>query len=205
MHFQQRLRGRETRPSSRWPQLWALVLIPPAGLAVTSMTATMAAAAIIATFGVATVTALAMTAETIRGLVLQIGPAVSFGAYSTVTSLGFGGLFSYSGSLAWAAVALYAGTVAWASSSRPTVLQPDAGAPDLLEEFPVITPDAVRSMTGAELCHAWRRSSMMLSAAHDVGQRVQVVALRQVILDAMDVRYPAGLREWLLSTPARWS
>jgi hypothetical protein len=120
-----------------------------------------------------------------------------------VTCLGFGGLFAYRGSLAWTAVALYAGTVAWACSSRPPHPEPSAGGVDSVEEPPVITADAIRSMAGAELCQAWRRSSMMLSAAHDPGQRVQVVALRQVILDSMDVRDPAGLREWLLHSGVR--
>jgi hypothetical protein len=203
MHSQQRSQARESRPSRRWPQLWAVVLIPPACLAALSMSVTMAAAAIVATFGLAMVTALAMTADSIRGVAIQLGPAVRFGTISTVTCLGFGGLFAYRGSLAWAAVALYAGTVAWACSSRPTLPEPSAGRVASVEELPVITADAVRSMTGAELCQAWRRSSAMLSAAHDPGQRVQVVALRQVILDSMDVRDPAGLREWLLHSGVR--
>jgi len=73
------------RPPRCWPQFWALALIPPAGLAVLSMSVTMAGAAIVATFGLATVTALAMTSDSLRGLPVHLVPAARFGTYSTVT------------------------------------------------------------------------------------------------------------------------
>jgi hypothetical protein len=52
-------------------------------------------------------------------------------------------------------------------------------------------------MTDTELCRAWRRSFVTLTSARSLGRRAGVVSLRQVILDEMEVRHPAGLRAWL--------
>ncbi len=121
-------RGRVARLLRRWPQLWALVLIAPAALAVTSMSVTMGAAAIVSSIGLPTVTALAMTAPG------ACSPPPRFGVCAAVTGLGFGGLFAFSASLAWAAIAGYVATAAWAQSSRNTPPSQAAVAPHESEE-----------------------------------------------------------------------
>jgi hypothetical protein len=195
------------RPPRRWPQFWALALIPPAGLAVLSMSVTMAGAAVVATFGLATVTALAMTSDSLRGLPVPLVPAARFGTYSTVTCLGFGGLFAYFGPAVAVPAAVYACTAAWALASSLDLPEQNTGTYGEPEEPTgepsVITADAVRRMTGAELCQTWRRSYMILSSTRGLRERAQVVWLRQMILDEMEIRDPAGLRAWLLRAGAR--
>lgn len=195
-------RGRDARPLRLWARLWTLVLITPAALAVTSMSVTMAAAASVVSFGLATVTALAMTADSVRSLGIHLHAAVRFGACSAVACLGFGGLFAFSAPLVWAALAAYAVTAAWAHSSRTGPSDAAAATPHGSEECPglrVSTSDEVRRMSDAELCQAWRRSIVTLTSTHSVVRRAVVVSLRQVLLDEMEVRRPAGLQAWLLS------
>jgi hypothetical protein len=178
-----------------------LVLIAPAAFAVTSMSVTMAAAASVVSFGLPTLTSLAMTVDSIRALGLHLRAAVRFGASSAVTCLGFGGLFAFSPALAWATLAAYAVTAAWACSSRSAVHA--SSTPHESEEsaagLHASSPEEIRSMSDAELCQAWRRSFATLMSTHSVGRRAVVVSLRQVLLDEMDVRHPTGLQAWLLS------
>ena len=187
----------------RWPQLWALALIAPAAFAVTSMSMTMGAAAIVVSIGLPTITALAMTADDIRALRVPLPAAVRFGVCAAVTGLGFGGLFAFSSSLAWVAIAGYVATAAWDQASRNTPPSAAVVAPHESEEptaaLHLATTDEVRTMTDAELCQAWRRSFAALMSTHNVGQRAGVVSLRQVLLDEMEARHPAGLQAWLRS------
>ena len=64
----------------------------------------------------------------------------------------------------------------------------------------------VRTMTRAQdlgtlddaaLCLAWRRSFLLLEAAHSVADRMAVVEQRQGYLDELQRRYPKGLASWL--------
>ncbi|MCW2768593.1 MAG: hypothetical protein JWR27_26 [Aeromicrobium sp.] len=196
----QSFRGRGARLPRSWPQLWALVLIAPAALAVTSMSGTMAAAAIGLVFGLSTVTALAMTADTMGALRVQLRVAVRFGACSLVTCLGFCGLFVLSPPLALASIATYVVTAAWSacSSGAPTV-RAAAARPEPEEPTAGLysaTSREVRSMTDVELCRVWRRSLTLMSTC-TLGRRASVVSLRQVLLDEMETRHPAGLQAWL--------
>jgi hypothetical protein len=203
MQFQQPDPERAAWRWRRWSQLWALGLVAPAALAVTSMSATMGAAAIVASFGLATVTALAMTADSVRALPVQLPAAVRFGVCAAVTCLGFGGMFAYSGPLVWAVIAAYVTTAAWAHGSGSTAPGQAAAVrhePEVAEEIPpVVTTKEVQRMTDAELCLAWRRSFVTLRSTRSPARRAGVVSLRQEILDEMEFRHPVGLRVWLHS------
>jgi hypothetical protein len=206
MQFQQPAPERDTWRWRRWSQLWALVLLAPAALAVTAMSAAMGAAAIVASFGVATVTALAMTADSVRALPVQLPAAVRFGVCAAVTCLGFVGMFAYSGPLVWAVIAAYVATAAWAHGSGSTAPGQAVAArhepeeAEEPEEIPqVVTTSEVQRMTDAELCLAWRRSFVTLRSTRNLARRAGVVSLRQVILDEMELRHPVGLRVWLHS------
>ncbi len=61
----------------------------------------------------------------------------------------------------------------------------------------VVTHDVVRQMSDAELCHAWRRSFVALQRARGLRVRALVVQTRQLLLDEVEARYPAGLQAWL--------
>jgi hypothetical protein len=205
MQFQQPAPERDVWRWRRWSQLWALVLLAPAALAVTSMSAMIGAAAIVTSFGVATVTALAMTADSVRALRVQLPAAVRFGVYAAVTCLGFGGMFAYSGPLVWAIIAAYVTTAAWAhvGSTAPGQAVAARHEPEEAEEpeaIPqIVTTNEVQRMTDAELCLAWRRSFVTLMSTHNLARRAGVVSLRQAILDEMEFRHPVGLRVWLHS------
>jgi hypothetical protein len=57
----------------------------------------------------------------------------------------------------------------------------------------------VQEMTTAELCHAWRRSFLLLSSASSILERCRIVGRRQQYLDEFERRSPRGLRAWLAS------
>ncbi len=63
----------------------------------------------------------------------------------------------------------------------------------------MLTLDKVREMTDAELCHAWRHSFVSLERARGAHRRALVVQTRQLLLDEVEARHPAGLRAWLSS------
>ncbi len=119
------------------------------------------------------------------------------------------GLFLFSTGLALATVAAYVVTVGlttWAGSHSRAVARPTAAptpeVPIAAEPEPpvvVVTLDEVREMTDAELCHAWRRSFVSLERARSAHRRAQVVQTRQLLLDEVETRHPAGLRAWLSS------
>jgi hypothetical protein len=208
MEFVQPARQQDVWLRRRWLQLWTLVLIPPAALALSSMSATMAAAALVGCLFVASATVLAMTADTIRAAPSRLPDAVRFAVCAVVTCLGFGGLLAHAGPLAWAVIAAYCTTAAWAVLTRSLPLEEAAVAPHepgnqegATEVAEVVTAEEIQSMTDVELCLAWRRSFVMLSSTPNSSRRAGVVSLRQAILDEMELRNPAGLQAWLHSGP----
>jgi hypothetical protein len=127
----------------------------------------------------------------------------------SVTGLGLIGLFLFSVPLAVLTLAAYVVTVGltWKRSPRRSAARPgatassDAKAPDTNDhvepEGVVLTHDTVRAMTDAELCHAWRRSFAALQHARGAELRARLVQTRQLLLDEVEARHPAGLQAWL--------
>jgi len=207
MQFSQPDPGPCARLLQLWPQLWALILIPPATVAVASMSLPAAATAIVVLFGMAAVTTLAMTAESLRAVPVHLPAAGRFGVLATVTCMGFGGLFALSAPLACTAIVAYATTAA-AAHNVPSPPGPPVAPPQESEtatpEVHDVTPadvrrmtEEVRIMTDAELCQAWRGSYVTLTSARDLGRTAEVVMLRQLMLDEIEARHPNGLRAWL--------
>ena len=69
---------------------------------------------------------------------------------------------------------------------------------------------ATETLDDTDLCHAWRASFTALERARTAEARLDVVCLRQVYLDELERRHPAGVRDWLDSgaraagNPARY-
>jgi len=64
------------------------------------------------------------------------------------------------------------------------------------DECPATT---VRSMSDQELCRAFRRSFVLLGRADEPSEQLRLVVLREVYLDEMARRDPAGFAVWLAS------
>lgn len=190
----------------RWSRLWTLVLVAPAALTVSSMSPAMAAATLGGGIFVVGVTVLAMTAESVQAAPYRLPDAVRFAVCAVVTCLGFGGLIVHAPSLASVMFAAYVTTAVWVIITR-NVLPKKAAAAPVAPEAPeeamdvpvVVTTADVHTMTDGELCLAWRRSFVTLTATFDPARRAHVVALRQVILDELELRHSAGLHAWLHS------
>lgn len=195
-----------------WLRLWVLLLLVPAGFALVTMPMPLAAVAITSTFGLPFAMWLAVHVHDASEFWVQVPAAIRSAAGVSVTCLGLVGLFAFSAALAWATLAAYVATVAlvstWGntpSGERPgTTTAPTKKAPSATDEEAeptsiVFTHDQVRQMTDAELCHAWRRSFVTLQYTRGLHLRAQVVQTRQLLLDEVDARHPAGLQAWLVS------
>jgi hypothetical protein len=55
------------------------------------------------------------------------------------------------------------------------------------------------SLDNDALCLAWRRSFLLLEAAHSAVDRLSIVEQRQKYLDELHRRSPQGLAAWLAS------
>jgi hypothetical protein len=206
MQFGQPARDRDDWPRRRWSQLWTLVLLAPAALTVSSMSAGMAAATLGGGFFVAIVTVVAMTAESLQASPSRLPDAIRFSVRAVVTCVGFAGVVAHAPTLALVMFAAYVTTASWATLTRSTSPE-DAVAtphePETREEATgvseTVTTDDVRTMTDAELCLAWRRSFVTLGSTPHPARRANVVSLRQVILDEIELRDSVGLHAWLHS------
>ncbi len=197
-----------------WLQLWVLLLLVPACFALATMQWTIAAIAITLTFGLPLAIWLAVNVHSPSEFRALAPRAIRFAAGVSITFLGLVGVFVFSAALAGATVAAYVVTVgltsAWGGTlhrtrpatttapptqETPTSTDDEADSPTLV----AVTRDEVRKMTDAELCHAWRRSFVALQRARGVHPRAIVVQNRQLLLDEVDERHPAGLRAWLSS------
>jgi hypothetical protein len=72
----------------------------------------------------------------------------------------------------------------------------------LLEHRPTPLPDGeevLRAMSNHDLCLLWRRTFVRLQQAADGRELVDVVAVRQSLLDEMDRRCPSALSAWIAS------
>lgn len=56
---------------------------------------------------------------------------------------------------------------------------------------------SLRSLSTAQLCALWRKSSAGLRAAPTPAARAEVVAARGVLLDELERREPEAMAEWL--------
>lgn len=192
-----------------WLQFWVLLLLVPACFALATMPVTVATVALALTFGLPLVTWLALHISTASDLRKGVPRGIRFAAGFSITILGLGGLFAFSAGLAGAALAAYVVTVGlttrWgkavsAALPRAAAHQtPTATTEESEETTVVITPDAVREMTDADLCLAWRRSFVALQQARAPQLRSLVVHARQLLLDEIEARHPEGLRAWLSS------
>ena len=193
-----------------WLQFWVLLLLVPAGFALSTVPTTVAAVAVTLTFGLPLAFWLAIHVSNLRQFRAQLARGIRFGAGVSITCLGLVGLFLFSAVLALAAVASYVVTVglarAWRSHAHTRTPSTHEKTPEVVEpvepEAPthrVVTADEVRKMTDAELCHAWRRSFVSLERARGVHVRAMLVQTRQLLLDEVEARHPEGLRAWLSS------
>jgi hypothetical protein len=60
-------------------------------------------------------------------------------------------------------------------------------------------PDPISRMDDHALCLAWRRSFVALQRSRSLSTRMSIVELRQLYLDELERRNPAGLSAWLES------
>jgi len=86
----------------------------------------------------------------------------------------------------------------------PPAVQPEWDTPRApatsLADRPAADPARdLRSLDDATLCLAWRRSFVLLEAAHSAVARLSVVEQRQQYLDELHRRSPEGLAAWLAS------
>ncbi len=193
-------------PTPRSLRLWVLLLLVPACFALVTMPVTIAAVAITLTFGVPLGFSLALHVHHPSEFWAQVPRAIRLGAGVSVTCLGLVGLFAFSASLAWAALAAYVVTVGlmyrWGKTSSRATTTPTGKAPSATDgdaelTSVVVTHELVRQMTDAELCHTWRRSFVALQQAHGLHLHARLVQTRQLLLDEVDARHPAGLQAWL--------
>lgn len=196
-------------PTPHWPQLWVLLLLVPACFALGTMSMTRAAVAITLTFGLPLAIWLALHVHVASEFPAQLRGAIRSAAGLSVAGLGLVGLFAFSAALAWATLAAYVVTVGlstWGNTpsearpgatTEPTDKTPSATDDEAEHTSVVVTHDQVRQMTDAELCHAWRRSFVALQQARGLHLRALVVQTRQLLLDEVDARHPAGLQAWL--------
>lgn len=194
---------------SHWLQFWVLLLLVPACFALATMPVTMAAVAITLTFGLPLTTSLATHVHCARDLRAAVPGAIRFALGVSLTLLGLVGLVIFSPELALAAAAAYVVTVgllnAWGDAHAAASFAAVPETPPTSSDDPetptsvVVTLDKVRTMTDAELCHTWRRSFVALQRARGVDLRALLVETRQLLLDEVEARHPAGLRAWLSS------
>ncbi len=196
-------------PTPRWLQIWVLLLLVPACCALVTMPMTMAAVAIILTFGLPLGIWLALHVRHTSEFRARVPGAIRLAAAVSVTGLGLLGLFTFSALLAWSTLAAYVVTVGLmsragksASAAPPAATAPADQTPSANEDEAdptgvVVTHDVVRQMSDAELCHAWRRSFVALQQARGLHLRALLVQTRQLLLDEVDARHPAALRAWL--------
>jgi hypothetical protein len=152
---------------------------------------------------------LSLHVQRARELPAKLPSGIRTAAVVSVTALGLLGLFLFSIALALLTVAAYVVTVGlkanWSAgrlARRPTASTPSGTMQSAADDHPepvdaVLTHDRVRAMTDAELCRAWRRSFVALEGARGTQVRARVVEARQLLLDEVEARHPAGLRAWL--------
>jgi hypothetical protein len=198
-------------PAPYWLKFWVLLLLVPACFALVSMSPTWAVVTVVLTFGLPLATWLGLHVHHARELPTHASDALRFAAGVSVTVLGLGGLFAFSAALGWAALAVYAATGLLMlvrgrnpSAAAPATAEPDDTMRQVTDDEdapadPATTPDVVRQMTDAELCHAWRSSFVALQRARGLHLRATLVQTRQLLLDEIDTRHPAGLQAWLAS------
>jgi hypothetical protein len=197
-------------PAPHWWQFWVLLLLVPACFAVVAMPITVAVVAFCLTLGVPLAVWLARHVHHATEFRAQVPAAIRTATGVSVTVLGLGGLFAFSAALAWATLAVYVGTVAlmasWGknpfgarstASATPPDQTPTAADHEAEPTGVVVTHDMARQMSDAELCQAWRRSYVSLQAARGLRVRALVVHTRQLLLDELERRDPAGLSAWL--------
>jgi hypothetical protein len=89
---------------------------------------------------------------------------------------------------------------------RTATAQPDVGEPPAVQTFETL----VGALDDSQLCRAWRSSWEVLAQTTDVASRLELVTLRQVYLDELQRRHPAGFTAWLdsgagpLGDPSRY-
>ena len=197
-------------PTPHWRRSWVLLLLVPACFALLTIPTTVAVVAFSLTFGVPLAIWLAVHVHHASEFRAQVPAAIRTGTGVSVTALGLVGLFAFSAPLAWATLAAYVVTVGlmarWGktlSGAPPEAAtapsdQPPSMTDDESEATSVVvTHDVVRQMSDAELCQAWRRSFVALQRARGLRVRALVVQTRQLLLDEVEARYPAGLQAWL--------
>jgi len=199
-------------PKPHWRQFWVLLLLVPASFALLTMPTTVAVVAFSLTFGVPLAIWLALHVHHPCEFRAHAPAAIRNATGVSVTALGLVGLFAFSAALACAALAAYVVTVGlmarWGktlSGPRPeAATAPTDETPSMTDDESettsvVVTHDSVRQMSDAELCHAWRCSFVALQRARGLRVRALVVQTRQLLLDEVEARYPAGLQAWLVS------
>ena len=199
-------------PTPYWLRLWVLLLLVPACFALVTMPMTMAAVALTLSFGLPLAVWLGMHVHEPKELPANLPGALRFGAGVSITALGLGGLFAFSATLGWATLVAYVATHAlmfmWGKSPsaarpEPATTPPVATASSTVHEdetiAPVTSQDLVREMTDAEICHAWRNTFVKLQDARGLHLRAALVQVRQLLLDEIEARHPAGLQAWLAS------
>ena len=197
-------------PKPHWRQFWLLLLLVPACFALLAMPTTVAVVAFSLTFAVPLAIWLAVHVHHPSEFRAQAPAAIRTATGVSVTVLGLVGLFLFSAALACATLAAYVVTVGlkftWGRSPRraraeaapaPTDQTPSATDDEAEPPSVVVTHDVVRQMSDAELCRAWRRSFVALHQARSLRVRALVVQTRQLLLDEVEARYPAGLQAWL--------
>jgi hypothetical protein len=198
-------------PAPNSLKLWVLFLLVPACFAFVTMPPMWAEVAVFLTFGFPLTSWLGLHVHEAREFRAKLPAALRFATGVCVTTLGFIGLFRYSAALGCAALAAYVATALmtrWsntpttaASGPSPAPQRAVVSATDQQDE-PIdlaTTHETVRTMTDAELCQAWRSSFVALQRVRSPHVRGLIVQTRQVLLDEIDARHPAGLQAWLAS------
>jgi hypothetical protein len=143
------------------------------------------------------------------------------GALAGATAIAAAGLVALLGAPGLLVVALLAATCPhlWAArrlSSRSPSPEPTRGAglPErshetstgtmatTVDEGPVLTPEIPTEpwlLDDYELCCAWRRSSLLLEHPHSPATHSRLAQQRQLYLDELERRNPAGVSAWLAS------
>lgn len=77
----------------------------------------------------------------------------------------------------------------WVEATMSMELVPSVDIESALAELP--------HLSDLEVCHAWRRSFVVLDSVSNPRDRLAVVQLREAYLDELDRRQPRALRAWL--------
>lgn len=77
----------------------------------------------------------------------------------------------------------------WVEATMSMELVPSVDIETALAELP--------HLSDLEVCHAWRRSFVVLDSVSNPRDRLAVVQLREAYLDELDRRQPRALRAWL--------